>query len=166
MAGDGGDEEAGEDGESHAERVNRELIELLNEIRVALPGVQVLFAFLLTAPFATGWKEVSELQEDAYIAALLTAGLATICLIAPTTFHRINFRTGEKEPILHVSNILVLVGTFMLAVSMTLSIFLVCDLVLDRSAAVLISGVSGIAFLALWFAFPLVMRGRNPPVGR
>jgi hypothetical protein len=149
-----------DDHESEKERVDRELIELLNEIRVALPGVQVLFAFLLTAPFAQGWKKVSELQQDVFVAAFLAAGAATICLIAPTTLHRINFRVGEKEPILRVSNVLVLIGTFMLAVSMTLAIFVVCDLIIGRGASLLITAGSGVLFLALWFAYPVLMRVR------
>ena len=104
------DTHGGRDGESPAERVDRELIELLNEIRVVLPGVQVLFAFLFAAPFATGWKQVTEPAGDVYLAAMLCAALATAFLIAPTTYHRLTFRMGFKERLIRFGNVCVLAG--------------------------------------------------------
>jgi hypothetical protein len=77
--------------------LDRELIEFLNELRVALPGVQVLFAFLLAVPFATGWEKVDESQKYAFMVALLAAALGTVLLIAPTTYHRLRWREHDKE---------------------------------------------------------------------
>ncbi len=86
--------------ETHEERVNRELIELLNELRVALPGVQVLFAFLLAVPFSQRFAETTELQRDTYMVALLSTLAGSVFLIAPTAYHRIRFRDRDKEALL------------------------------------------------------------------
>ena len=97
--------------ETHDERVNRELIELLNELRVALPGVQVLFAFLLAVPFAQRFERVTELQQAAFMAALLCTLAGTVFLMAPTAYHRIRFRDRDKEAMLQLSNVFAIVGT-------------------------------------------------------
>ena len=86
--------------ESHEERVNRELIELLNELRVALPGVQVLFAFLLAVPFSQRFADTTELQRDTFMVALLSTLAGSVFLIAPTAYHRIRFRDRDKEALL------------------------------------------------------------------
>src|SRR5689334_23690832 len=98
------------DEEPRRERINRELIELLNELRVALPGVQVLFAFLLGVPFTQRFGRVSDLQKDVYFLTFLCAAAATALLIAPSTYHRMDWRRGDKEHLLVVSNRLVLSG--------------------------------------------------------
>src|SRR5438034_389277 len=106
-------------GETKKARDDRELIELLTEIRVVIPGVQVLFAFLFAAPFASGWSNVSHLQSRVFLAAFLCAAAATALLIAPTTYHRLTFRRGrrEKDRLLRFANLAVLAGTFMLAIA-------------------------------------------------
>jgi hypothetical protein len=134
--------------ESKAERLDRELIELLNEIRVLLPGVQVLFAFLLTAPFATGFEKVTEFQRDLYAGCLLTALAATACLVAPTTYHRVQWRQHDKDKLLRVANGLILAG----------SALLVGDYLFDRTAAILATLASAVLFLGLWYALPLWRR--------
>jgi predicted membrane channel-forming protein YqfA (hemolysin III family) len=144
--------------ETHAERLDRELIELLNEIRVLLPGVQVLFAFLLTAPFAAGFEKVTEFQRDVYAVCLLTALAATVCLVAPTTYHRVQWRQRDKETMLRIANALTLAGSLFLATSMTSSILLVGDYLFDRAAAVLASVVTAGGVLALWYGLPLWRR--------
>jgi hypothetical protein len=144
--------------ESKAERLDRELIELLNELRVLLPGVQVLFAFLLTAPFASGFEKVTEFQRDLYAVCLLAALAATACLVAPTTYHRIRWRQRDKEAMLRSANVLALAGSAFLALSMTSSIFLVGDYLFSRWAAVLVTAVTAVAFAALWYALPLWRR--------
>src|SRR6187399_1338300 len=83
--------------EGKSERIDRELIELLNELRVALPGVQVLFAFLLAVPFAQGWTHTTTFQRDLYFGTLLATALSSALLIAPSAYHRINFRLRDKE---------------------------------------------------------------------
>ena len=88
--------------ETHEERVNRELIELLNELRVALPGVQVLFAFLLAVPFSQRFSETTDLQRDTFMVALLSTLAGSVFLIAPSAYHRIRFRDRDKEALLRI----------------------------------------------------------------
>jgi len=95
--------------ETHEERVNRELIELLNELRVALPGVQVLFAFLLAVPFTQRFAETTELQRDTFMVALLSTLAGSVFLIAPTAYHRIRFRDRDKEALLRIGNVFAIV---------------------------------------------------------
>src|SRR5213595_3851650 len=96
--------------ETPKERADRELIELLNELRVALPGVQVLFAFLLAVPFANGWTRVTDLQRDVFFVAFLATAAASILLIAPSSYHRLRWREGDKEHMLVTSNRLAIAG--------------------------------------------------------
>jgi hypothetical protein len=98
------------DEESAAERANRELIELLNELRVALPGVQVLFAFLLVVPFSDRFDRLDASDRRVYFAAVLATVASTICLMAPTAHHRLRFRSGIKEQLLRVGNVFAIVG--------------------------------------------------------
>src|SRR6188768_1495561 len=115
--------------EDRKERVDRELIELLNELRVALPGVQVLFAFLLILPFQQGFSKLSPLAQDVYFAALAASAIAIAFLIAPATYHRLNLRRGvaEKEEMLFTSSKFALVGTGFLAIGIGCSIFVIAD---------------------------------------
>ncbi len=147
-----------EPGESREERVNRELIELLNELRVALPGVQVLFAFLLAVPFSQRIGQVTEVQKDAYMAALLCTMAGSVFLIAPAAHHRIRFRDPEKESLLKLANVFAIVGTGFLAVAMTAVVFLVTDLLFASVATAVLTGVTVGLFVLVWFALPLVQR--------
>ena len=144
--------------ESHEERLDRELIELLNELRVLLPGVQVLFAFLLAVPFATGFDRVTELQRDVYAVSLAAAFGSIVCLVAPTTYHRLQWRQRDKEAMLQISNGLAIAGAALLAVSMTASALLIGDYLFSLAAGVLAAIVAGFAFAALWFVLPLARR--------
>ena len=144
--------------ESKAERLDRELIELLNEIRVLLPGVQVLFAFLLTAPFASGFEKVTEFQRDLYAICLLAALAAIACLVAPTTYHRVQWRQHDKEALLRTSNRLALAGSILLAVSLSCSILLVGDYLFARWVAILATILSALGFAVLWYGLPLARR--------
>ena len=146
---------------SSQDRLDEEWIELLNEIRVLLPGVQVLFAFLLTAPFAAGFERVTELQRDVYVLALMGALASTICLVAPTTHHRIRWRQRDKEFMLHVANRSVITGSAFLALSMSAAIFLVGDYLFDRWVAILATAGVATAFTVFWFALPLSRRMRD-----
>jgi len=147
-----------EPGESHEERVNRELIELLNELRVALPGVQVLFAFLLAVPFAQRFEDVTDLQKDAYMAALLSTLLGSLFLIAPTAHHRLRFRDPDKESILKLANKLAIAGTVFLALGMTAVVFLVTDLLFKGVLTALVTSVTAALFAVVWFVVPLVQK--------
>jgi hypothetical protein len=138
--------------------LDRELIELLNELRVALPGVQVLFAFLLIVPFSQGYSKMSDFQKDIYVAALMFAALASILLIAPSAFHRLQWRQHDKEWLLATSNRLAIAGTVFLALGMTAAVLLITDFVLGRGwSAVLVAAIAA-AFAWFWYGWPLLRR--------
>jgi hypothetical protein len=136
-------------------RRDRELIELLNELRVALPGVQVLFAFLLAVPFAQRFADVTEIQREAYTLALLCTVAGSVFLIAPTTFHRIRFRDHDKELLLRLGNRFTIIGMIFLAAAMTASVFLVTDLLYESTIAVILSLLTAALFAVVWFFLPL-----------
>ena len=144
--------------ETPKQRVNRELIELLNEVRVALPGVQVLFAFLLTVPFASGWKKTTELQQDIYVCAVVTAAVAAVFMIAPSSYHRLLFRQPHKEHMLFTSNKLLIIGMVFLAISISLCVFLVVDLVISIPWALALTAGVALLIVVLWYAMPLNRR--------
>ena len=152
------------DDETRRERINRELIELLNELRVALPGVQVLFAFLLAVPFAQGWKSVTEFQKDVFFATLISTALSTACFIVPTAYHRLNFRNREKENILLLSNKFAVAGIIFLAVSMVLVLVLITDVIYSQEAALVIGTLGALVFGGLWLGLP-ILRGRSETEG-
>jgi uncharacterized protein DUF6328 len=149
------------DDESRRERVNRELIELLNELRVALPGVQVLFAFLLAVPFSAGWDKVTSFQKDVFFATLIATAISTACFIVPTAYHRINFRKREKENILLVSNKFAIAGIMFLALSMIGVIVLITDVIYSDDAAVVTGILAFLVFGGLWLALPLIRRSTD-----
>jgi predicted membrane channel-forming protein YqfA (hemolysin III family) len=144
--------------ESREERLDRELIELLNELRVLLPGVQVLFAFLLAVPFASGFERVTELQRDVYVVSLAAAFGSIVCLVAPTTYHRLQWRQRDKEAMLRIANTLAISGAALLAVSMTASALLIGDYLFSLAWGVIAAVAAGVAFAALWFVLPLARR--------
>ena len=147
--------------ESEKQRVDRELIELLNELRVALPGVQVLFAFLLTIPFSRGWETTTRLEHDLFFLALLSAVASTVLLMAPSAYHRILFRSAAKEELLLHANRLALAGLASLAISLGASLYLVAEYVFDETDAAIATGVGGGLVAALWCAVPLWIRLRD-----
>jgi amino acid transporter len=134
------------------EKLDKELIELLNELRVALPGVQVLFAFLLIVPFNSSFEAD---QKPAYMVALSATLLATALLIAPSAYHRLRWRERDKERMLRVSNWLAIAGIAAVAVAMTASVYLVTDVLFDTVGTVLCTVASAIVFALGWFALPL-----------
>ena len=156
-SGDGSD---GSD-ENTDERLNRELIELLNELRVALPGVQVLFAFLLTVPFSQRFATLTSTQRGVYFATVVGTTVATGLFMAPTAYHRIRFRQGDKERMLRTSNRFAIVGIGFLALSIALAVILTADLLFGTAAAVGV-GLAVLAFLVwAWFAIPFTRRVRD-----
>lgn len=140
---------------------DRELIELLNELRVALPGVQVLFAFLLAVPFAQGFTKVTEPQKGALLMALLGTALSSIFLIAPSSFHRIQWRAHDKERMLVISNGLTIAGLAFLAFAMTAAVFVVTDFIYGGPLSTWITAAVGTLFAALWYAVPLYRRAKQ-----
>jgi hypothetical protein len=149
------------DGESRHERIDRELIELLNELRVALPGVQFLFAFLLVVPFQQKGSQITEFQRGIYFVALAAAALATALLIAPAAQHRILFRQYDKEALLRRSNRSAVAGLLALGLAICAAMFLVVDVVFDHTLAGLTAGVLALLLVWWWLAVPLWQRARN-----
>ena len=144
--------------ESGKERVDRELLELLNELRVALPGVQVLFAFLLTVPFTQQWAQVTAFQRDVYFGTLLATAVAAILLIAPSAQHRLLFRQQEKEQLLLRSNQLAIAGLAVLAVAMVGVVLLITDVLFGTTETVITTGAVVLAFAFFWWGQPLRRR--------
>lgn len=147
--------------ESERERLNRELIELLNELRVVLPGVQVLFAFLLTIPFARGFPKLDHLDRDLYFVSLLSTMLATILLVTPSAYHRIVWRHHDKVDLLAVSNKLALAGIAVLACALTCSLFMISDFVFGAVVAGAVAAASGVTFASMWFLLPYLSLKRT-----
>jgi hypothetical protein len=148
--------------ESHDERLDRELIELLNELRVALPGVQVLFAFLLAVPFSQRFEQLTAVQEDVFFAAFLCTAIATALLIAPTAYHRLRWRERDKEQMLRISNRLAIAGTAFLAAAIVAVVYLVTDLIYGAVTSIVVTVAAAAMFASLWYALPLVRRWRTP----
>jgi hypothetical protein len=146
--------------ESEEERADRNLSELLGELRVALPGVQVLFAFLLVVPFNPGFPDVTSFQQNLYLATLLLAAAASAFLIAPSVHHRILFRRQEKEYLVVTANRLVVIGLGCLALAMTAAVVLVTDVVFGSSTTLVVGILVGVAFAALWYLVPLRRRAK------
>lgn len=147
-----------EPGESPKERIDRELIELLNELRVALSGTTVLFAFLLTLPFTQVFARVSGLQRGVYFGTFLVSAVTTALLMAPTAYHRLRFRDHDKERMLRTANKLAIAGIGSLTVSMGGATFLISDLLYGSWVAALVAGALT-AFVAFWwFALPLTRK--------
>src|SRR3954470_3833967 len=141
--------------ESDKERLDRNLNELLGELRVALPGVQVLFAFLLSVPFQQGFAKVTDFEKSLYFATLLTTALAAALLIAPSSLHRIMFRRDVKRYIVFTANRLAIAGFAVLGVAMTLATVLVTHFLYGGTASIIVAiGVGGLIF-GLWYVLPL-----------
>jgi uncharacterized protein involved in cysteine biosynthesis len=141
--------------ETDKERVDRNLQEFLGEMRVALPGVQVLFAFLLVVPFNQRFATITTFQTTIYFITLLFATAATMCLIAPTVHHRIEFRRQEKEQILFMANKLAVLGLGLLAIAMTGSILLITDLIYKSTTTTIAAAAVGLGFAVVWYVVPL-----------
>jgi amino acid transporter len=142
--------------EDYHERLNRELIELLNELRVAIPGVQVLFAFLLIVPFSQGFPSVTTLQQYVYFATMLCTAVSAALLIAPSSHHRLLWREHEREKRLRAGNRLTIGGLSFLALAMLGAVFLISDVVFGPVTAAVATVVIGIVFGWFWYGQPLL----------
>jgi O-antigen/teichoic acid export membrane protein len=148
--------------ETENQRWDRNLNELLNELRVALPGVQVLFAFLLIVPFNQGWTRMSQFDRKLYFATLLCTALATVLLIAPTIHHRLLFRQHQKRFLVMTANRLAEAGLTVLAVAMTSAVALVTHVQFGGTiATVVVSAVVALCFALIWYAVPIERRRRR-----
>ncbi len=149
--------------ESEGERLDRNLSELLQELRVALPGVQVLFAFLLAVPFQQNFSEITPFQERVYFATLLCTAISAALLISPTAYHRLNFRQQNKEELVLVSNRLAIAGMIFLALAMTGAIMLITDVLFTAAATIGFSAAAVTLFAVFWGALPLRRRLSSTP---
>lgn len=150
---------AGRD-DAHAgepKRLDRELIELLNELRVVLPGVQALFAFLLIVPFNERFASVTGSERAIYTVALLASAVACVLFITPAAFHRLRFRRHDKAQLLRIGNRCAIAGLLALAVAMISGVFLVTELLFGAAVAGALTAVVAIPIGALWWLVPLVM---------
>jgi uncharacterized membrane protein YiaA len=142
--------------ETEKERLDRNLEELLGGLRVALPGVQVLFAFLLVLPFQSGFPDVTDFQEKVYFVTLLCTAFASAMLIAPSARHRIRFRQDDKAYVVFTANRLTIAGLAFLALGMTGAILLVSDYLFSAVTAAIAAVLVGGALAWAWFVSPLL----------
>jgi hypothetical protein len=147
--------------ENNDERLDRELIELLNELRVALPGVQMLFGFLLAVPFSQRFDSITTTQRSVYYATFLATAAATIFFIAPTAYHRLRFRQRDKEQMIQTSSRLTIVGTACLAAALSGAVFLVTDLLFHTVATAVAAAATAGLLLWFWYGLPLWRRARE-----
>jgi Family of unknown function (DUF6328) len=153
----------GERDEDRGQRVNRELIELLNELRVALPGVQVLFAFLLAVPFSQGFTSTTSFQRALFFGTLSATAVASVLLIAPSAWHRLHFRQKDKERVLLTSNSLAIAGLGFLAAAMVGAVMLIADFIYSPTLTI-VSGVVAVALFGwFWAVLPITTRGEGEP---
>jgi hypothetical protein len=158
-----GEADSGRPGETEAERDDRNLIELLQELRVAGLGVQVLFGFLLAIPFTAKFAGLSHAQRDLYVASLLLAAVATALLLAPVAYHRLVFRRNRKEQLVKDANVLAILGLAAVGLAISASVLLVVSYVESGSTVVIITVVTVCLFAVLWFVLPMVRRHTRFP---
>ena len=144
--------------ESEAQRDDRNLAELLQELRVAGLGVQVLFGFLLSLPFTARFTRLSNGQRDLYLASLVLAALATALLLGPVAYHRLVFRRGQKERVVRSASVMAIAGLAAVGLAVTAAVLLITGYVAGGPAGALIAALVGCVFGGLWFAFPLSRR--------
>ena len=147
--------------ETEHERLNRNLEQLLQELRVALPGVQVLFAFLLAVPFATRWSNISDADQRIYFATLLLSTAASALLIAPTIQHRLLFRAEDKRWVVDVGSRLAIAGLACLALAMQGALLLVAHIMFGWPSAIVATAISTTIFAVFWCVLPLSRRARG-----
>ena len=147
--------------ETPKERADRELIELLNELRVVLPGITVLLAFLLAVPFAKGWTRVTAFQRDVFVVAFLSTAVSVALLTAPSSYHRLRFRHGNKERMVRIGNRLAIAGIAASAVALEAVVVLVMDFVVSGRAAVAAAAGLFAVVALLWYGLPLLAALRD-----
>ena len=158
-------EEGPDDRGKEERKRDRQMIELLNELRVALPGVQILFAFLLTVPFSMRFGELTPFQRDAYYVTLIATVLSTACLIAPSAAHRLRFHQSERAWIIETANELTIAGLAFLAVALGGAVLLVTDIMFDGLRVWIYTGAVWAVIVGLWFLRPLARQARGQSSG-
>ncbi len=146
--------------ETEAQRDDRNLIELLQELRISGLGVQVLFGFLLALPFTVRFARLSQAQQDLYLASLVLCAVATALLLGPVAHHRLVFRRRQKEPLVHVASVMATLGLAVVGLAISAAVLLASSVVTTGLPAWLITVFIVLLFGGLWFAFPLARRHR------
>jgi hypothetical protein len=136
------------------------MAELLQEVRVAQTGTQILFAFLLAVPFSARFGQVTSFQQTVYFVTLLAAAVASAFLIAPSAYHRILFQQREKPYVIRASNVLIIVGLAFVALAMSGAILLITDLLYGARTTAIVTGAAVGVFVVLWYVVPVVRRIR------
>jgi hypothetical protein len=144
--------------EDEQEQLNRQLSELLQELRVAMPGVQLLFGFLLAVPFNQRFEQVTDLQSRLYLGTLLCSAIASALFIAPTAYHRIMFRHRDKPQLIRTATRMAVTGLVALALAMTGAVLLITDFLFSRATAIVATAIVALAFAWLWFGLALTRR--------
>jgi hypothetical protein len=144
--------------ETEEERLDRNLGELLQELRVALPGVQVLFAFLLAVPFQQNFTKITAFQEKVYFATLLLTAISAVLLISPSAYHRLTFRMQQKDHLVFLANRFAIAGLGALALAMTGAIVLITDVLYGATATIVTGGLALLTFAGFWYLLPLKRR--------
>ena len=139
----------------HERRRDRQMLELLNELRVALPGVQILFAFLLTVPFTDRFEALTTFQRDVYYVTLIATALSTACLIAPSAAHRLRFHQGDRTWLIEAGNSLTIAGLALLAAAMSGVVLLITDVLFDGIRVWAYPAAIAAVIVGLWFARPM-----------
>jgi cobalamin synthase len=155
----------GEERSAEEVKRDRQMAELLQELRIALPGVQILFAFLLTVPFAMGFQKVTPFQRDLYFATLLATTASTACLIAPSATHRLRFHQKERAYIIESSNRLLIAGLAFLAIAMVCAVTLITDYLFGLEDSWFWPAIVAVVVVVLWFVRPLLRRARGVSSG-
>ncbi|HZN16884.1 MAG TPA: DUF6328 family protein [Micromonosporaceae bacterium] len=156
--GPNGNGDNGDSDETEAERLNRNFTDLLQELRVAQTGIQILFAFLLTLAFTNRFQDVDDFDRTTYMVALLAAAGAAALIIAPVAYHRMLFRQGRKPELVRSAHRMASSGLAFLLVAMVGSVLLVADVVVGRTGGVIVGAATAVWFVLLWFVLPLARR--------
>ena len=144
--------------ETEKQRWDRNFADLLQELRVAQTGVQILFAFLLTLPFSSGFPNTTAFQKDTYVVALIAAAFATAMIISPVAFHRALFRQGRKPELVRYAHRMATGGLAFMLVAMVSSVLLITDYLLNIWAAVILTAITAAWFLTFWAFIPWARR--------
>ena len=144
---------------------DRQMIELLNELRVALPGVQILFAFLLTVPFTQRFVNLTVFQRDTFYVTLVAATISAACLIAPSAAHRLRFHQQEREWLIESANAMMIAGLGFLAIAIGAAFLLITDVLFDGARVWIYSVLVWAVIVGLWFVRPLARQARGASSG-
>ena len=148
-------------GETEAQRDDRNVMELLNELRVVGIGVQVLFGFLLSLPFTSRFARLDPAQRGVYLATVTFAAMSIALLVAPVAYHRLLFRRHEKGSLVRVTNVLAIAGLVTVGLAVSCAVLLVVTVVAPGAPAIIITALVVCAFAGLWFVLPLSRRDRD-----